>query len=51
MAMPTHIVAVGGFVENVQGEILLVQTQHNGWVFPGGQVEVGENLTDALMTG
>jgi 8-oxo-dGTP pyrophosphatase MutT (NUDIX family) len=49
MAMPTHIVAVGGFVENVQGEILLVKTQHNGWVFPGGQVEAGENLTDALM--
>ncbi|NIK68407.1 MULTISPECIES: NUDIX hydrolase [unclassified Paenibacillus] len=49
MAMPTHIVAVGGMVENDQGDILLVKTQHDGWVFPGGQVEVGENLTDALM--
>lgn len=49
MAMPTHIVAVGGIVENEQGQILLVKTEHNGWVFPGGQVEVGENLMDALI--
>jgi 8-oxo-dGTP diphosphatase len=48
MAMPTHIVAVGGIVENEQGYVLLVKTQHGGWVFPGGQVEVGENLMDAL---
>lgn len=48
MAMPTHIVAVGGIVENDQGDILLVKTQHDGWVFPGGQVEVGENLMEAL---
>ncbi|MGG3837738.1 NUDIX hydrolase [Paenibacillus thiaminolyticus] len=48
MTMPTHIVAVGGIVENEQGHILLVKTQHEGWVFPGGQVEAGENLIDAL---
>jgi ADP-ribose pyrophosphatase YjhB (NUDIX family) len=48
MTMPTHIVAVGGIVENEHGNILLVKTQHDGWVFPGGQVEVGENLIDAL---
>lgn len=48
MTMPTHIVAVGGIVENELGQILLVKTQHGGWVFPGGQVEVGENLVDAL---
>ncbi|RCW50246.1 NUDIX hydrolase [Paenibacillus prosopidis] len=48
MAMPTHIVAVGGIVENEQGNILLVKTHDGGWVFPGGQVEVGENLMDAL---
>ncbi|WP_342423055.1 NUDIX hydrolase [Paenibacillus sp. FSL E2-0178] len=48
MSMPTHIVAVGGIVENGQGEILLVRTFHGGWVFPGGQVESGENLMDAL---
>ncbi|MFJ7973519.1 NUDIX hydrolase [Psychrobacillus sp. NPDC096389] len=49
MAMPTHIVAVGGIVEDEQGNILLVKTHHGGWVFPGGQVEVGENLMDALI--
>ncbi|MFC5463561.1 NUDIX hydrolase [Lederbergia graminis] len=48
MKMPTHIVAVGGIIENNEGFILLVKTHHGGWVFPGGQVEVGENLIDAL---
>ncbi|WP_059173993.1 NUDIX hydrolase [Bacillus sp. FJAT-27445] len=48
MAMPTHIAATGGIVENEHGEILLVKTHNQGWVFPGGQVEVGENLIDAL---
>jgi 8-oxo-dGTP diphosphatase len=49
MAMPTHIVAVGGIVENEHGEILLVKTNHGGWVFPGGQVEIVENLEAALI--
>ncbi|CAG9607656.1 hypothetical protein NEOCIP111885_01348 [Pseudoneobacillus rhizosphaerae] len=30
MAMPTHIVAVGGIVENENGEILLVKTRNGG---------------------
>lgn len=38
MAMPTHIVAVGGIIENELGQILLVKTYNGGWVFPGGQV-------------
>jgi len=46
--MPTHIVAVGGIVEDDEGNILLVKTRDGGWVYPGGQVEVGENLLDAL---
>lgn len=49
MIMPTHIVAASGVVENDKGEILLVKTYHGGWVFPGGQVEVGENLIDAVV--
>lgn len=49
MIMPTHIVAAAGVVENDKGEILLVNTYHAGWVFPGGQVEVGENLIDAVI--
>ena len=48
MVMPTHIVAVGGITEDKDGNILLVKTYHGGWVFPGGQVEEGENLMDAL---
>ena len=49
MVMPTHIVAVGGIVEDEDENILLVKTKDGGWVFPGGQVEVGENLMDALI--
>lgn len=49
MIMPTHIVAVGGITENKEGDILLVKTYNHGWVFPGGQVEEGENLIDALI--
>ncbi len=46
--MPTHIVAVGGIVLNDKGQILLVKTHNYRWVFPGGQVEEGENLIEAL---
>ena len=46
--MPTHIIAGAGIVINDKNEILLVNTYHGGWVFPGGQVEVGENVIDAV---
>ena len=47
--MPTHIVAVGGVVINGDGNILLVKNSYRGiWEYPGGQVEVGENLIEAL---
>lgn len=49
MIMPTHIVAAAGVVENDKEEILLVKTYHGGWVFPGGQVEVGENIIEAVI--
>jgi 8-oxo-dGTP diphosphatase len=49
MAMPTHIVAVGAWIEDDHGNILLVKTHHEGWVFPGGQVENGESLMDAVI--
>lgn len=49
MAMPTHIVACGGLVEDGEGKLLIVKTHHGGWVFPGGQVEVGENLMDGVI--
>jgi len=49
MAMPTHIVACGALVEDEKGNLLIVKTHHGGWVFPGGQVEVGENLMDGVI--
>lgn len=49
MSFPTHIVSAGGIVEDSKGNILLVKTRDGGWVYPGGQVEVGENLMDALV--
>lgn len=46
---PTHIVAVDGIIENDSGEILLVKNRHRQiYTVPGGQVEIGENLIDAL---
>ncbi|WP_229752774.1 NUDIX domain-containing protein [Paenibacillus physcomitrellae] len=33
-------------VVNNQDEVLLVKTHRGGWVFPGGQIEVGENVMD-----
>ena len=46
--MPTHIIASAGVVINDDDEILLVNSNHYGWMFPGGQVEVGENAIDAV---
>ena len=46
--MPTHIIAAAGIVMNDNGDILLVKNDRAGWVFPGGQVEVGENVIDAV---
>ena len=46
--MPTHIIAAAGIVINENDEILMVKTHRGGWVFPGGQVEVGENVIDAV---
>lgn len=48
MNFPTHIVAVGGFVTNEKDEVLLVKSECRGWEFPGGQVEVGESLPQAI---
>lgn len=46
---PVHIVAVGGFVTNDQGQVLLIKSPRYGdWEFPGGQVEEGETVIRAL---
>lgn len=46
--LPTHIIAAAGIVLNERDEILLVKTERHGWVFPGGIVEAGENVIDAV---
>lgn len=48
MDFPTHIVNVGGIIENNEGKILMVKHPVRGWEVPGGQVEVGETITDAF---
>jgi 8-oxo-dGTP diphosphatase len=45
---PRHIVAVGGLVLNADQNILLLQSARGDWEFPGGQVEEGEALPQAL---
>lgn len=48
MVFPTHIVAAGAMVTNEKGEVLLVKNPRRGWEFPGGQVENGEDLIQAV---
>ena len=44
-----HIVAAGGLVTNLQGQVLLIKSPRYGdWEFPGGQVEEGETIPHAL---
>jgi 8-oxo-dGTP diphosphatase len=50
MEPPRHIVAVSGLVTDpLTGRVLLIRSPRRGWEFPGGQVERGETLTDALV--
>ncbi|GGJ28017.1 NUDIX hydrolase [Paenibacillus hunanensis] len=49
MGFPTHIVSAGGIVEDGKGNILLVKAHDDGWVYPGGITEVGENLIDGVI--
>ena len=48
MIFPTHIVAAGAMVTNEKDEVLLVKNPMRGWEFPGGQVENGEDLIQAV---
>jgi len=45
----THFVSVAGLVVNEKDEILLIKSPRRGWEYPGGLVEPGESLEDALI--
>ncbi len=49
MGWPMHIVAAAGYVEDKNGNLLLVKTYSRGWEMPGGQIEVGENIEDGVL--
>ncbi|MEG9295211.1 NUDIX hydrolase [Mangrovibacillus sp. Mu-81] len=50
MGHPKHIIAVSAYVTNENGEALLVKThwRSDTWEPPGGQVEEGEALDEAV---
>jgi len=49
IVFPTHIVAGAGFVEDKNGNMLLVKLHHRGWDATGGQIEIGENLEEGVL--
>ena len=49
LAFPTHIVAATGYIEDKNGNMLLVKLPHRGWDTTGGQIEVGENIEEGLL--
>lgn len=46
--LPIHILAVDALVINDRDEVLMIDSPKRGWEFPGGQVESGESLGDAI---
>lgn len=49
MEMPKHVVAVDCLISDAQNRVLLKRHPQRGWEFPGGKVEVGEDLIGALL--
>jgi 8-oxo-dGTP diphosphatase len=46
---PKHIVSAAAIVINENNKILLIKGPKRGWEMPGGQVEEGESLSDAVV--
>lgn len=49
MTVPKHVVSAAAIVLNEKNELLLIKGPRRGWEMPGGQVEEGESLTDAVI--
>jgi 8-oxo-dGTP diphosphatase len=49
MKVPKHIVSAAAVVLDEKNELLLIKGPRRGWEIPGGQVEEGESLTDAVI--
>ncbi|MFM9329353.1 NUDIX hydrolase [Paenibacillus mesotrionivorans] len=49
MYPPRHIVSAAAIVINDKNELLLIKGPRRGWEMPGGQVEVGESISDAAI--
>jgi len=47
-SVPKHILAVSALISRDDGQVLLMRHPRRGWEFPGGQVEQGETLLQAL---
>jgi 8-oxo-dGTP diphosphatase len=45
---PKHFVSAGAVVLNDEGKILLIRGPCRGWEQPGGQVELGESIEEAV---
>ena len=45
--LPYHLVSACGLVHR-DGLVLLIQNPKRGWELPGGTVEQGERITEAL---
>lgn len=46
---PRHILAVSGLIRDISGQVLMIRSPRRGWEIPGGQVETGEGLHQALL--
>lgn len=49
MNPPKHIVSAAAIVLNENNELLLIKGPRRGWEMPGGQVEIGESLSQAVV--
>lgn len=49
MSMSKHHVSAGAVIVNEEGKILLIRGPRRGWEQPGGVVEEGESIRDAVI--